>query len=79
MKDTNNVLPFESKEKMHWVEHYAQCAINRIDDTTPCRKSWQDDMVKIMEKKIIEKYLKNTSMEQIEKDRMTLQLENTNV
>lgn len=79
MKDINDVLPFENKEKKSWIEHYAKSALNRIDESAQCQHSWQDDMVKIMKKTFIDDYLKNTSIEQIEVDKMTLQLENTNI
>jgi hypothetical protein len=68
---------FERKKPHYfWIEHYAKCALNRID-TALSRRSWQDDMVKIMKKKIIEDYIRNTSQDQFRIDKISLQLENT--
>lgn len=79
MKDLPNVLPFEFKEKSHWITHYANCAINRIDENVQCKLSWQDELLKIIKKKIIEDYLLNTSIEQIEEDQISLQFKNINI
>lgn len=79
MNDIDNILPFENKNKDCWLDHYAKCAINRINSSISCKTSWQDEMVKIMKKYIIDDYLKNTSIEQIEIDKITIQLENITV
>jgi len=60
--ETNNTS-FQYKEKDAWIQHYADCAIYRINN--PCQYSWQDDLVKVIKKKIIEDYLKNNTIEQI--------------
>lgn len=73
MKDKDNSKSFENKKKNYWVEHYANCAIYRIDNQTKCQQSWQDDMVKIMEKKIIEKYLRKKTIKEIEEDKLKLE------
>lgn len=70
-----DALPFESKDKDCWIEHYAKCGLNRIDKTIRCQKSWQDDMIKIMKKKIIEEYIRNTSEEQFKIDKISLLVE----
>ena len=67
MKDINEIISFEHKEKNDWIDHYAKCALHRVDGTIQCRLSWQDDLVKSMKKKIIEDYLKNTSIEKFTK------------
>jgi hypothetical protein len=69
MNDVNNVAPFIIKNKNDWVEYYATCALNRIKNTTICQKSWQDDMVMLMEKKVIDNYIKNTSEQQFQIDK----------
>ena len=72
MNEVDNILHFEIKDKECWIEHYATCGLNRIDELIPCQKSWQDDMIKIMKKKIIEEYVKNTSHEQFKVDKILL-------
>ena len=79
MKKNNEFLPFEYKDKNCWVEHYAYCALNRIDKNIKCQSSWQDDMVKILKKNIINDYLKNTNIEQIKLDKITIDLESINI
>lgn len=73
MTDIDNVLPFEIKNKNEWIEHYAKCALNRINNTN-CKNSWQDELVKVLKKYIIKDYLNNTSIEQIIFDKKNLQL-----
>lgn len=79
MKDVTNIVPYQHKDKSYWLEHYSKCAINRINENTSCNYSWQDDLVKIMKKYIIEDYLKNTSIEQIQIDKITLEFKETNI
>lgn len=78
MKDITNVLPYQHKDKSYWLEHYSKCAINRINENTSGNYSWQDDLVKIIKKYIIEDYLKNTSIEQIQIDKITLEFKEIN-
>ena len=78
-KMNDNALPYANKDKSDWVEHYANCGLKRISETTICQKSWQDDLVKKMKKKIIEDYVRNTSEHQFQIDKITLQVENTNI
>ena len=79
MNEVDNTVPFVTKNKSVWTEHYAKCALKRIEETTICQKSWQDDMIKIMKNKIIEDYVRNTSDQQFKIDKMSLQVENTNI
>ena len=79
MNEIDNILPFESKDKHCWIDHYAKCALNRTNGNNSCHNSWQDDMVKIMKKKIIEEYIRNTSTDQFLIDKITLQIENINI
>ena len=60
------------KDKDCWIEHYANCAIKRIEKTTKCQKSWQDDMIKIIKNQIIKDYIKNTSLTKFKKDKLNL-------
>jgi hypothetical protein len=77
MKKTNEILTFEYKDKKCWVEHYAYCALNRIKKK--CKSSWQDDMISVLKKNIINDYLKNTNIEQIKIDKITIELESINI
>lgn len=74
MTEIDDTLPFIQKEKTSWIEHYANCGLNRINENTACAVSWQDDLIKIMKKKIIEDYIKNTSQEQFQIDKLSLQM-----
>lgn len=78
MKNTledSETLVYELKDKNGWIEHYAHCGLNRISDTSSCQTSWQDEMIKIMKKKIIEDYIKNTSCDEFHMQKMSLQIE----
>lgn len=79
MSDADNIVPFTAKDKDDWIEHYAKCALKRIEETTMCQKSWQDDMIKILKKEIINDYVRNTSEQQFQIDKISLQVENTNI
>lgn len=48
------------KEKESWVDHYAQCALNRI--TKKSSKSWQDRMIKKIVENTIKDYVKTTNI-----------------
>ena len=79
MNEIDNTLPFDIKDKDDWIERYAKCALKRIEKSTTCKKSWQDDMTKIIIKNAIEDYIKTTSEEQFQIDKMSLQVENINI
>ena len=79
MNEVDSATPFVSKDKDLWIEHYATCALKRIEETTTCQKSWQDDMIKIIKTKIIEDYIRNTSEQQFQIDKNYLQVGNTNI
>jgi len=79
MNEIDNTLPFNFKEKDAWIEHYAKCGLKRIDGNTKCQKSWQDNMIKIMKKNIIEEYINNTTKEQFIIDKTSLQILNINI
>lgn len=69
---------FETKEKNSWIDHYAKCAINRINDSN-CKYSWQDDLVLKIKNLIIEEYLTKNTIEEIKKDKLILQKNNINL
>lgn len=48
---------YVEKEKYDVADHFANCAINRMN-TTKYNKSFQDDLIK----KLLEKFIKNTSI-----------------
>jgi hypothetical protein len=56
MADAGTELTYVEKEKGHWVQHYAECALTRIQSN--CR-SWQDGLVKA----ILDSFVRNTSVE----------------
>lgn len=58
-KMPTDAMPLVTKEKSAWVEHYAECAIKRLEGAP--NKSWQDDLTKA----IIDQYLKSTDTETI--------------
>lgn len=68
--DNINIAPFKIKDKDCWIMHYAKCAVNRIDGKNSTQKSWQDDMVKMMKKHFIDEYIRNTSIEQFQLDKL---------
>jgi hypothetical protein len=79
MNATKEIIPFLNKDKKNcWVEHYAKCALNRVNGTHSCQHSWQDDMVNMIKKDIIEEYIRKTSEHQFQIDKNHLQDENTN-
>jgi hypothetical protein len=53
MSEADNIVLFVTKDKNDWIEHCAKCALKRIEETTMCQKSWQDDMIKIIKKKLL--------------------------
>jgi len=73
MNKIDNTLPFNFKEKDAWIEHYAKCGLKRIDKSTKCQKSWQDNMIKMMKQIIIEEYINNTTKDQFIIDKTSLQ------
>ena len=83
MNDVDNIVPLITKNKYNWKEHYAKCALKRIEEHTMCQKSWQDDMIKIVKQESIkiffDDYVGNTSEEQFQIDKLSLQIENTNI
>ena len=71
MADVDDAPAFENRDKKSWVDHYAICAVNRIDVTQTCQPSWQDSLVN----KIIEEYVGRTSTAQFELDKIACTVE----
>ena len=70
MNELHNYHSFKTIEKPDWKEHYAKCALKRIEEN---KKSWQDIMIKSVKKKIIQQYIINTSEEQFKADKIKIQ------
>lgn len=65
-KMPTDTAEYVEKEKSAWVEHYAECAIKRLEGAP--NKSWQDDLTRA----IIDQYLKSTDAATIEKRKASL-------
>lgn len=85
MNDITHIEQFEYKEKNDWIVHYAKCAIRR---TQHCHqhgrqhgfhKSWQDDMIKLIQTETINDFIENTSAEQFEELKLAFLLKNINI
>jgi hypothetical protein len=73
----NNNQPFVIKDKGSWIEHYSQCAMNRIDNNI--NTSWQDHFTKKIQEISIEYFLRNTSIEEFREKKLTQQLNDVNI
>ena len=62
MNKNGTETAFESKKKECWIDHYANCAINRINHKKQY-KSWQDDMIRKIKKNLLEEFIKTTSID----------------
>ena len=60
--DNNN--SYVHKDKFEWIKHYTQCSLNRINNIECIRYSWQDELVKDIQKETIENFIKDTSYEE---------------
>ena len=79
MSDGDNIVPFIELDKNDWIPHYANCALKRIEEPIMCQKSWQDELIKEIKKKIIDDYVRNTSEQQFQIDKNYLQVGNANI
>ena len=70
MNELHNYHSFKIIEKTEWIEHYAKCALKRIEEN---KKSWQDIMIKSIKNIIIQQYIMNTSEEQFKLDKIKIQ------
>ena len=71
MTGIDTPLEYIEKEKGDWIEHYANCAVFRIEEGI--ESSWQDTLTKIIMKKAIDEYIKKTSVEEFAKRKSELQ------
>lgn len=60
MSEITDDIVYIEKDKGDWAQHYAKCAINRIEAGSKY-KSWQDDLTKL----IINEYLKRHTIDEI--------------
>lgn len=60
MADPVQRLEYVELNKGNWIQHYANCAVNRISSAFTGRYSWQDALVK----QIVDIFVKNTSIEE---------------
>ncbi len=60
------------KSKDSWAEHYAKCASNRVENPSKVRVSWQDTLTKEIQNIAIERFLRNTSIEEIQRQQQEL-------
>lgn len=53
---------FQKIEKDDWVKYYSKCALTRLENNI--NKSWQDNLINDIKKRIIKSFIKDTSVEQ---------------
>lgn len=53
-------VDYVEKEKDDWIQHYAKCAVYRINPSNSCPYSWQDDLTR----GIIKNFIETTSIEE---------------
>jgi len=74
MKKIDEDCNYIQKKKNDWINHYAECAIHRINNNLEksnnnnnlekSNKSWQDDLVEEIKIMCIKKFIKETSVEE---------------
>lgn len=79
MSDADNIVPYTHKDKDDWLDHIVDCGFNRIEESTSCKKSWQDEFMKKVKKRAINDYITDTSEQQFQLDKISLQVENTHI
>ena len=57
-------VPFQEKEKEDWLSHVTECALHRVEPDVVCRSSWQDSFIAKIKKKVIDMFIRNTSVEE---------------
>ena len=75
MKNIDIPISYIHKEKNDWINHYAECALYRINNnkndktskTGKSNKSWQDDLIKKIKILCINDFIKETSLEEFTK------------
>ena len=77
MSDINHPLPFSIENNSSWINEYVKSALHRIEETTVCKKTFQDDIVRLLKNQILEDYVTNTSETQFKEDKISFQNKNT--
>lgn len=54
--------PYVYRKNLHWIEHYSQSALRRIESRTAKNPSWQDDLVKSIQKAVIDDYISKANL-----------------
>jgi len=68
MKKIDEQCNYIQKDKNDWINHYADCAVNRINNKAEkSNKSWQDDLVKKIKSLCIKDFINETSIEEFTK------------
>jgi hypothetical protein len=67
MSEAGNMDEIVIKEKGNWMQHLAQAAFHRIEPTTKCRYSWQDDLTKCIKDSVLDYFIRNTSVDEFAK------------
>jgi len=75
----SNNINFKYELKQNWIQHYAKCALNRIDTNIQCQISWQDKLILEIKNNIIKDFIKNTSIEDYKELKTTILLENLKI
>lgn len=71
--DTDFIKEDDINDTDSWIEHYSQCALNRLNDA--CKKSsWQDDMVDCIKRKILEEFIHETTITNFRKLKSEMKL-----
>lgn len=55
---------FPLKSQTDWITRYADCALNRLREPGNCKASWQDDLIRIIQQKTLERFVNTTSVEE---------------
>lgn len=71
---TDAMRPYVHVDKNSWIDHYVECALNRIKINNSVCHSWQDDLVKNLKTNIINEYILNTSVEDFQMSKVVLEL-----
>lgn len=71
MKKIDEECNYIQKEKNDWINHYAECAIYRINNTEKSTnnstKSWQDELIEKIKIMCIKHFIEETSIEEFTK------------
>ena len=52
---------YPNRFKKEWISRYARCAMNRVSDSPKCKPSWQDDLIREIQKRTLEEFIDSTT------------------